>query len=214
MGRLRKNSEASFKLEKCKNYIKNWQDFKGNWKEKVFKNNNELHIEIGSGKGKFIYELAKINPNINYVAIDKYETILLKLIKKENIELLNNLKIISLDATNINDCFANEEVNKIYLNFSDPWPKKRHSKRRLTSLNFINLYKEILDKKGLIEFKTDNRPFFDYSIEVIDENKFKKYFVSYDLHNEKNIDNIQTEYEIKFSKQNYKINKVIFCPFA
>ena len=213
MGRLRKNNEALNILRKCSNFIEEPIKYKSSWNKEAFKNNNPIHIEIGSGKGKFIYEMALLNKNINYVAIDKYDTVLIKLAKKENIDKLNNLKIICIDANEIDKYFDNQEVDRVYLNFSDPWPKSRHAKRRLTSLNFLDLYSKILNNNGHIEFKTDNIGFFNYTVELFNENKVNVLFLTYDLHSLKDHFNIKTEYEEKFSSKGFKINKIIFTPF-
>ncbi len=211
MGRLRKNNKATDILNESKIFIKNPEAYKGKWSG-VFKNNNPIQIEIGCGKGRFIYQLAQLNKDINYIAIDKYDTILLKLIKKEGIEELENLKVISIDASLIEDYFSKNEIDKIYLNFSDPWPKARHEKRRLTSHGYIKKYYTILKDKGLIEFKTDNIKLFDYTVETLKENHYKIMYLTYDLHNEGDVFNIMTEYEEKFSNENFKINKLIFSP--
>lgn len=207
MGRLRKNPKANDILLSCKNYITNPEQYKSNWKSAVFKNNNNIEIEIGSGKGIFIITKAIQNKNTNYVAIDKYESILVKLVKKIN--NIENLRVISYDAKDLENIFSKGEVSKIYLNFSDPWPKSRHDKRRLTHINFLNVYKEILTSFGKIEFKTDNIDFFNWTLEHFDENNINKTYVTWDLHSE-NIENIMTEYEKKFSEKGTKINKVIF----
>lgn len=211
MGRLRKNSKAPEILKECKIYINNPEEYKGKW-NKLFGNNNPIQIEIGCGKGRFIYQLAQLNPNINYIAIDKYDTVLLKLVKKEGIQNFSNLRVISIDANLIEDYFAKGEIDKIYLNFSDPWPKACHEKRRLTSPAFIQRYLNILKDKGLVEFKTDNIKLFDYTVEVLKEGNYEIMYLTYDLHNEKDVFNIMTEYEEKFSNQNFKINKLIFSP--
>ena len=184
---------------------------KGKWKGSKYK---ELHIEIGMGKGTFISTLAQQNKDILYVGIEVCKPVLALAIKKiarfeqeENIKL-ENLKLISVDAKVLNDIFENGEVDKIYLNFSDPWPKKKHEKRRLTADTFLAVYKNILDKKGNIEFKTDNRKLFEYSILNLNRNKVNFEYISLDLHKEE-VFNIVTEYEEKFSKFG-PIYKVIF----
>ena len=182
---------------------------KGNWK-KAFGNRNELHIEIGMGKGKFIYEMAKHNPDINYVGIEKYSSVLLRAIQKMEQEPLMNLKFIRMDAEEITDVFARDEVDKIYLNFSDPWPKDRHAKRRLTSKEFFARYNNILKADGVVEFKTDNRPLFDFSLEQVPEAGWNIVAHTFDLHNSPmNEGNIMTEYEEKFSSMGNPIHKLI-----
>lgn len=212
MGRLRKNNKATDILCSNKIFIQEPQSYKGKWRQDVFKNKNPIHIEIGCGKGRFIYQLAKLNKNINYIAIDKYDTVLLKLIKKEGIQDIPNLRVISIDASIIDEYFDKHEIDKIYLNFSDPWPKARHAKRRLTSPSYIEKYNIILKDKGQVEFKTDNIGLFNYTVETLNEGNYEIMYITYDLHNEKDIFNIMTEYEEKFSKQDFKINKLIFSP--
>lgn len=183
---------------------------KGKWKE-IFGNNNSLHIEIGMGKGRFITDLASINPDINYVGIEKFSSVLIRGIEKlEELEL-NNIRFIRMDAEEICDVFAENEVERIYLNFSDPWPKDRHAKRRLTSKEFFARYDKILVQDGRIEFKTDNIPLFEFSLEQIPMANFKIIEHTFDLHNDvkMNEGNVMTEYEEKFSSQGNKINKLI-----
>ena len=139
------------------------QEKKGRWKE-VFGNDHPVRIEIGMGKGKFLHTLAKENPDINYIGIEKYSSVLLRAIQKMEEDELANLKFIRMDAEEITDVFATGEVDRIYLNFSDPWPKDRHAKRRLPSRQFLKRYDEILKKDGRIEFKTDNRDLFDFAV--------------------------------------------------
>jgi len=201
--RLRKVKDADLKLEENKKYfIPNPIDYKGNWK-KLFNNSNPIHIEIGCGKGKFILELAKRNPDINYIAIEKFDSVLLRVSEKllEDEYEYNNLKITILDAKEISSFFAEEEVSRIYLNFSDPWPKNHHAKRRLTSKLFLDQYRTILTKDGEIHQKTDNRGLFEYSLESFNENGFKLSNISLDLHKdlEKYPFNITTEFEEKWS---------------
>ena len=172
-------------------------NYKGKW-QSLFGNDNEIHLEIGMGKGKFIIELARRNPNINYLGLEKYESVLIQACDKLKDNYPSNLHFICFDANNLNELFKEKEIKKLYLNFSDPWPKSRHAKRRLTSSIFLNQYKTIID--GEIEFKTDNRPLFEYSI--ISLNDFHATFLdlSLDLHSREE-DIITTEYEDKFSQK-------------
>lgn len=182
---------------------------KGKWRE-IFGNDNPLHIEIGMGKGKFITELALKNPDINYIGIEKFSSVLIRAVEKMNELELKNLLFIRMDAEEIVDVFEKGEVDKIYLNFSDPWPKDRHAKRRLTSRQFLARYDVILDKDGDINFKTDNRSLFDFSVEEIKEANWEITGLTYDLHNsEMNEGNIMTEYEEKFSAKGNPIHKVV-----
>jgi len=186
------------------------QKQKGNWKN-IFGNENEIHIEIGMGKGKFIYEMARRNPGINYIGIEKYSSVLLRAVQKMQQEPLPNLKFIRMDAEEIAEVFAENEVDKIYLNFSDPWPKDRHAKRRLPSKEFLARYNQFLKKDGFLEFKTDNRGLFDFAVEQLPEAGWKAKAVTYDLHHNEEMvaGNVMTEYEEKFSSMGNPICKYI-----
>lgn len=174
-------------------------DYKGLWNKNFFHNNNPVHIEIGMGKGQFITTLATINPGINYIGIEKYSSVLVKAFSKREQLRTDNLLFIRMDAENITDFFAPGETDRIYLNFSDPWPKDRHAKRRLTSRQFLERYNEILSENGFIQFKTDNRPLFDFSIEEAKEAGWCLDEVNYHLHQDGPAkDNVMTEYEQKF----------------
>lgn len=183
---------------------------KGRWKER-FANENPICIEIGMGKGKFIMQLAKENPSINYIGIEKYSTVLLRAIQKMEAQELPNLVFIRMDAEDINEVFAPNEVDKIYLNFSDPWPKDRHAKRRLESRQFLERYDECLKKDGVIEFKTDNRDLFDFAVEEVSQAGWELVKLTYDLHADEEMmtGNIMTEYEEKFSSMGNPICKYI-----
>jgi tRNA (guanine-N7-)-methyltransferase len=207
--RLRNVPNAYEKLEACSNFVSNPVDYKGKWNE-YFLNHNPVHIEIGTGKGEFITELAVKNPNINYIAIEKFPAVLVKIIKKIPDEGLKNLAIIIFDAENLEEIFEKGEIDKLYLNFSDPWPKKRHAKRRLTSPGFLNLYKNVLKPGSIIEFKTDNRPLFDYSLETFKDSGYNLIKTTFDLYNSDLLEgNIPTEYEKKFHGMGTPINKLI-----
>lgn len=189
--------------------IHNPEEKKGSWRE-VFGNDNPIHIEVGMGKGKFLTELAQRNPNINYIGIEKYSSVLIRAVeKREQIEL-SNLFFIRMDAEDINDVFAEGEIAQIYLNFSDPWPKDRHAKRRLTSHQFLNRYDQFLKKDGVIIFKTDNKALFDFSLEEIPIAGWKLENYTYDLHHsEYNEGNVMTEYEEKFSSMGNPICRMV-----
>jgi tRNA (guanine-N7-)-methyltransferase len=186
------------------------EQYKGRIKE-LFGNTNPLHIEIGMGKGQFIMQLAALHPEINYIGIEKYSSVLLRAIQKMEQNELPNLKFIRMDAEDIIEVFDKEEVDKIYLNFSDPWPKDRHAKRRLPSREFLDRYDMILKKEGKLEFKTDNRELFDFALEQLPLAGWKTEKVTFDLHHdeEMNIGNIMTEYEEKFSALGNPICKYI-----
>ena len=177
----------------------------------VFGNHNPIHIEIGMGKGKFISTLAQLNPNINYIGIEKYSSVLLRAVEKQNELQLSNLRFIRMDAENICEVFGKYEVDKIYLNFSDPWPKDRHAKRRLTSKQYFDRYNIILKPDGKVEFKTDNVALFDFSIEQVKKADWELEVHTRDLHHDAVLleGNVMTEYEERFSSQSNPICKLI-----
>ncbi len=180
------------------------EDHKGKWNQ-FFKNENEIHIEIGCGKGRFITSLAEMNPDTNYIAIEPIGTVLLRALEKIEKSELNNVKCAWRFADVICEYIGENEINKIYLNFSDPWPKIRHAKRRLTHKNFLESYKRILKPEGIIEFKTDNKDLFDFSLKEFELCGFTVQDVTNDLHSIL-MDNVMTEYEQKFSRRGMKIN--------
>lgn len=184
--------------------IKNPENYKGNWIN-LFSNNNEIHLEIGTGKCQFIRKMALNNPDINYIGIEKSDSILALAVKEKDFP--ENLKLVCYDASKILDLF-DHEISKIYLNFSDPWPKKRHSKRRLTSSEFLSKYDLIFKDSKNITFKTDNMALFEYSLVSFNSCGYLIKDISLDLHNLENNDNILTEYEEKFSKKGFKIYRV------
>ena len=201
--RLRKVKNARERLAQNNNhyYIEDAKIHKGKWKE-LFGNSNPIHIEIGCGKGQFMMTLAKRNPDINYVALEKFDSVLLRALEKAIQDEIPNLKMAVIDAADIREYFENKEVSKIYLNFSDPWPKSHHAKRRLTYKSFLEEYKDILTDDGDIEQKTDNRHLFEFSLESFNNNGWKLSDICLDLHKEteKYPDNITTEFEDKWSK--------------
>ena len=193
--------------------VKESKEYKGKWNA-LFENENPIHIEIGMGKGQFILTLAKQNPQINYIGIERYSSVLLRALEKFDTEEfceLTNVRFICMDAMELPDVFEAEEVEKIYLNFSDPWPKKRHARRRLTSTVFFAQYDKVLAKDGVVEFKTDNRPLFEFSLEQVEEAGWKLLGSTFDLHHDAamNQGNVMTEYEEKFSAQGNPIHKLI-----
>ena len=200
--RIRNFKNKENVLDECKYLIRDPYKYIGKWKE-VFNNNNPIYIEIGMGKGKFIVENAKKYPDINFIGIERFDTIMAKAILKID-EKLPNLIFIRMDAENIDKVFDNE-IDRIYLNFSDPWPKKRHNRRRLTSDLFLNKYENIFKDTKYIYQKTDNRDLFEYSIISLVNYGYKIEDISLDLHNSSYEDIITTEYEDKFVKKGNRI---------
>lgn len=191
--------------------IQNPVEYKGTW-HNYFGNENPVHIEIGMGKGRFLMELATLHPEINYIGIERYTSVLLRAIQKMEEQLLSNVRFLCIDAATLPEIFAEGEIDRIYLNFSDPWPKDRHARRRLTSHEFLNRYDMILAKEGHLEFKTDNRDLFDFSVEEIENSSIWNLNAkTYDLHHDEvlNQGNIMTEYEEKFSSKGNPICKLI-----
>ncbi len=186
-------------------FISDPTKYKGCW-NKLFNNSNPICIELGMGKGKFIIENAKKYPNINFIGIEKYDSILALALKKIDCKL-NNLYMIRLDVNNILDVF-NKEIDTIYLNFSDPWPKKRHEKRRLTSKSFLEKYDLVFKNNNHIIMKTDNSLLFSYSIKSLNNYGYYIDYLTFDLNKENDLENIQTEYEEKFTKLNNHIYKI------
>lgn len=186
------------------------KEYKGSWRE-VFGNNNPIRVEIGMGKGRFIMDLARTNPDINYVGIEKYSSVLLRGIQKMETDPLPNLFFIRMDAEEITEVFGCEEVDRIYLNFSDPWPKDRHAKRRLPSREFLHRYDEILRKDGVIEFKTDNQDLFRFGLKELEPAGWHLDQVTEDLHHDEKMmqNNVMTEYEERFSSMGNPIYKYI-----
>jgi len=203
--RLRNLKDKDVLVENCSYLIKDYNSLKGKW-SKEFGNNNPIHIEIGMGKGDFVYHMALKYPNINFIGIEKYSGVIARAIKKYP-DKLANLRIINMDALNLSDVFINE-VDTIYLNFSDPWPKKRHSSRRLTSDVFLNIYDNTFKERKKIVMKTDNLILFASSLVSLSLYGYKLTNVNLDLANS-DIENIPTEYETKFMNQGVKINYLV-----
>lgn len=201
--RLKCVKGAKEKVESSPYLIKDITRKKGKYKE-IFNNDNPIYIEIGMGKGNFIIENAKKYKDINFIGIEKYDSVIVRAVEKlENLEL-PNLKLIKMDATNIEDIFF-KEIDLVYLNFSDPWPKERHEKRRLSSSTFLKRYDNIFKNKKRIIMKTDNRKLFEYSIISYTNYGYKINEISLDLYNDQIENNIPTEYEIKFKNKGYPI---------
>ena len=191
--------------------IQNPVEYKGKWNE-LLGNSNPIHIEVGMGKGRFLMELAAMHPDINYMGIERYTSVLLRAVQKMEEAPLPNVHFLCIDAATLPEIFAKDEVARIYLNFSDPWPKDRHAKRRLTSSEFLARYDQFLASDGRIEFKTDNQDLFTFSLEEIDSSdKWHLDASTRDLHHDPvlNEGNVMTEYEEKFSSLGNPICKLI-----
>lgn len=173
-----------------------------------FDNNQPIYIEVGSGRGQFITTLAAKHPEINFISMEREKSVMIKVLDKVIEQGLTNIKLICNDAIELNDYFKDGEVSRLYLNFSDPWPKKRHTKRRLTYQTYLALYKQVLKDDGEIHFKTDNRGLFAYSLESMSQ--FGMYFtkINLNLHEEDDEENIETEYERKFSDKGSRIYRM------
>ena len=210
--RLRNIPGAREVMVENENVFTEPKGMKGTWHE-VFGNDNPIYIEVGMGKGRFIIDMAKLHPEINYIGIEKYSSVLVRAIEKQTEEQLPNLVFIRMDAEAIENVFDEGEVDYIYLNFSDPWPKDRHARRRLTSVQFLNRYVHFLAKDGGLTFKTDNRPLFDFSLEQVEEAGWTMVNYTYDLHHSEYAEgNVMTEYEEKFSAIGNPICRMVITP--
>lgn len=209
MMRLRNVKGARESIENNIYVIKNETEQKGKWKEQ-FGNSNPIHLEIGMGKGKFLLQLAQEHPEINYIGIEKYSSVLIRALQKREEYEGDNIYFLRMDAEHIDEVFAQGEIDQIYLNFSDPWPKDRHAKRRLTSKEFFARYDQILKKDGEVIFKTDNKELFDFSLEQVPLAGWKLKNYTYDLHHSEYVEgNIMTEYETKFVKDGKPICRLV-----
>lgn len=208
--RLRNISGSRDVIAQSPYVVQKPQEKKGKWSE-LFGNGNPIYVEIGMGKGKFLHTLAELHPDQNYIGIEKYSSVLLRAIQKQEQREAANLKLLRMDAEEITEVFGRGEVAGIYLNFSDPWPKDRHAKRRLPSAQFLARYDEIVSKGGFVAFKTDNRPLFDFALEQLEQSAWKADTVTYDLHADEALmaGNVMTEYEEKFSAAGNPICKYI-----
>ena len=211
--RMRKKKHTEERINACGALnITNPEENLGKWKE--IAGERKLCLEIGCGKGSFVYGMAKKHPDRFFVAMEKVrDVIMLAMEKIKNDGEINNVLFICGDAEDLTKIFAPGEVDEIYLNFSDPWPKARHAKRRLTYRKFLEMYKTLLSENGVIYFKTDNRPFFDFSLEEFPAAGYALSDVTFDLHNsEYNADNVVTEYEATFSARGFTINRLVARP--
>lgn len=197
--RMRKKKNAHERVMKCGFLcVENPQKHKGGWKE-VFGNDNPIYAEIGCGKGAFVSEMAKKHPNVNFVAVEVCLDVMVLAAEKAVAAGIDNVRYINGDARLLTEFFEDGECDRIYLNFSDPWPKNGHRKRRLTYKDFLSLYRKVLSPEGEIHFKTDNMKLFEFSLESFSQNGFKMKNISLDLHNSAFEGNVMTEYEQRFS---------------
>ncbi|MGT2771577.1 tRNA (guanosine(46)-N7)-methyltransferase TrmB [Streptococcus marimammalium] len=206
--RVRRRKGAQEHLENHPNYVVlKLEDSKGKW-AKIFGNNNPIHVEVGSGKGRFITKMAEKNPDINYIGIDIQMSVLSYALDKVLASKLPNIKLLWVDGSELTNYFEKGEISLLYLNFSDPWPKTRHEKRRLTYKSFLKIYEMILPKHGEIHFKTDNRGLFEYSLASFSQYGMTLKQVWLDLHASDYEQNVMTEYEEKFSNKGQVIYRV------
>ena len=206
--RLRHKPWAQDKLNTYPEYVpQNAEQLKGKWQTR-FATPQPIHIEVGSGKGRFITEMAKAHPHINYISIEIQTSVIVNVLDHQIREQLPNLQILHADGRDLTNYFAEGEVTRVYLNFSDPWPKKRHEKRRLTSSSFLTQYRTILQPKGEIHFKTDNQGLFEYSLASMSQFGMVLQQVWLDLHHSDFEGNIETEYESKFAAKGQRIYRI------
>lgn len=197
--RMRKKKNCAARMERCSEIrITDPEQYKGKWHE-VFGNDNPIHIEIGCGKGSFVKGMAQMHPEINFIAIEKVEDVIVMAMEKVMAADLSNVRFMDLDAEKIEDFFERGEIKRIYLNFSDPWKKKKQAKRRLTHKNFLDRYKKVLNIGDYIWFKTDNKQLFEFSLNSFTEENFKLENITLDLHNSGFEGNVITEYEQRFA---------------
>ena len=206
--RLRNKKYAGSMVRESEYTIQNPKERKGKW-HTIFENENEIHIEIGMGKGNFIIQMALAHPEINYIGIEMYDSVIVTAVKclQEREEKIKNLRLIRMDAKEIEEVFENE-ISRIYLNFSDPWPKAKHAKRRLTSEEFLTRYEHIFKDKKVIFQKTDNNALFEFSMDSLEKHGYQLKAVTRDLYANPIEENIATEYEMKFVSQGIKINRL------
>ncbi len=206
--RMRKKKHCSERLEKCESlWIKAPEECKSKW-HGLFGNDNPIHVEIGCGKGQFVTQMAALHPDINYIAIDVEPNVLVIALEKATAAGVENVRFIIADAAKLNEYFELGEIERIYLNFSDPWKKNKQAKRRLTHKNFLDVYKQVLRNGDYIYFKTDNRPLFEFSLNSFAAENYKMQNITFDLHNSRFEGNVMTEYETRFAEQGMPIYRV------
>jgi tRNA (guanine-N7-)-methyltransferase len=205
--RLRKVKNQNKKIRKNELTVVTPKELKGRWNEE-FGNNNPIWIEIGMGLGGFLSDYSLLYPEINFVGIEKYSKVLVRAIKRFDPDENTNVKLLRFDANELDEVFGENEVSRIFLNFSDPWPKRRHEKRRLTHPDFISMYERIITKDGEVHFKTDNLDLFTYSVDQFRKSNFEVIKEIYDLHKKENVE-VKTEYETKFINKGVPIKKLV-----
>lgn len=207
--RVHKKKHGAERLEACGNIVIKDLKAEGNTSQALFGNYNPIRIEIGCGKGDFIVGTAAKEPDVNFLAVEKVSDVLVIAAEKVKNSGLSNVRVCCVDAKELEEIFPEGSIDRIYLNFSDPWPKARHEKRRLTYRTFLAIYKKILKKDGAIHFKTDNRGLFDFSLEEFKEFGMRMEKLTFDLHNSEYMEgNVMTEYEKRFSEMGFPINRV------
>ncbi len=211
--RLRKKPHTDEKLKNFSDFVitdKIDEERRGHWRE-IFGDDSgkELRVELGTGKGDFITSLAEKNPDKNFIGLEVEATVVLAAARKVAEKKLSNVRLVVFDINEISKIFAENEVDMLYINFCDPWPKKRHAKRRLTYIKFLEMYRKILKPGGKIQFKTDNRGLFDFSLEQFEQAGLKVHELTFDLHAAEPAENIRTEYENKFSALGVPINRCV-----
>lgn len=206
--RLRNIPGAESALAEYPTFVQNPVSFKGKWYER-FGNNNPIHVEIGCGKGRFINTLAALHPDINFIAVELKAEVVLRAVQRTEYREIPNLAFVQYNAAMLTDLFADHEITRLYLNFSDPWPKTRHAKRRLTYSSFLQTYRQVLKPDGEIHLKTDNEKLFEFSLNQMAAERFQLRNITFDLHQSKLAqDNVMTEYEERFSSRGQRIYRV------
>ncbi|MED1953319.1 tRNA (guanosine(46)-N7)-methyltransferase TrmB [Brevibacillus centrosporus] len=213
--RLRNIPGAESALREYPTFVDNPVSFKGRWNER-FGNNNPIHVEIGCGKGRFINTLAERHPDVNFIAVELKAEVVLRAVQRTEYREIPNLAFVQFNAAVLTDLFADQELSRLYLNFSDPWPKTRHAKRRLTYASFLQTYRQVLKPDGEIHMKTDNEKLFEFSLNQFALERFQMHNITFDLHQSKLAeDNVMTEYEQRFSSRGQRIYRVeAHCSFS
>ncbi|MFD2370772.1 tRNA (guanosine(46)-N7)-methyltransferase TrmB [Brevibacillus sp. GCM10020057] len=213
--RLRNIPGAESALREYPTFVDNPVSFKGRWKER-FGNDNPIHVEIGCGKGRFINTLAERYPDVNFIAVELKAEVVLRAAQRTEYRDIPNLAFVQFNAAELTDLFDDHEISRLYLNFSDPWPKTRHAKRRLTYASFLNTYRRVLKPDGEIHMKTDNEKLFEFSLNQFAQERFQLRNITFDLHQSKLAeDNVMTEYEERFSSRGQRIYRCeAHCSFS